>query len=166
MSRTRFDFRTSTVEDQQFLAQMLIEAAVTSGHALTLRDLSETQESYRYVAEWGKPSDLGVLSPTTSTAHPWAHPWARLFDRSNASPAFIDDHTPELTIATVASARGRGLGTALLRQLQDAARGSGIPSLSLGVHCDNQPAQQLYRKEGWTAHTVVGYYNILVKHLN
>jgi len=49
---------------------------------------------------------------------------------------------------------------------QDAARGSGIPSLSLGVHCDNQPAQQLYRKEGWTAHTVVGDYNILVKHLN
>ncbi|NNH75257.1 GNAT family N-acetyltransferase [Nocardia uniformis] len=165
MPLTEFTFRTSTAEDQQFLAQMLIEAAVASGHVLTVDDLPETPDSYRYVAEWGKPSDLGVIAHDEHGT-PVGAAWARLFDHSNASPAFIDDRTPELTIATVAKQRGRGLGTALLRQLQDTARRSGITNLSLGVHRDNRPAQQLYRNEGWTAHTIAGEYNILVKQLN
>ncbi len=164
MSPARFTFRETNPQDQQFLAEMLIEAAHASGDILSIDDLPDTPGSYRYVAEWGKPSDLGVIAHDEH-GMPVGAAWARLFDRSIGSPAFIDDHTPELTIATTAHVRGRGLGTALLRQLQDLARRAGRPALALGVHRDNQPAQRLYRNEGWTTHTTAGEYNILVRYL-
>ncbi|WP_282778994.1 GNAT family N-acetyltransferase [Nocardia sp. CC201C] len=165
MLTSQFTLRASTSDDQPFLARMLIEAAHASGHLLTLDELPGTPDSYRYVADWGGPTDLGVIA---QDAHgtPVGAAWVRLFDRSVASPAFVDDHTPELTIATTAATRGRGLGTALLRQLQDTAAQAGVRSLALGVHRDNQPAQRLYRTQGWTPHRLAGDYDILVKHLD
>ncbi|MEV6279251.1 GNAT family N-acetyltransferase [Nocardia sp. NPDC051832] len=165
MTTSRFNFRTTVAADQQFLAEMLIEAAHASGHELTLEALPATTDSYRYVADWGQPSDLGVIAHDDHGT-PAGAAWLRHFDRTIASPAFIDEHTPELTIATTASARGQGLGTALLQRLQDTAAQAGVPALALGVHRENQPAQQLYRNEGWQLHTMAGDYNILVKHLD
>lgn len=165
MYSSRIMLRASTSDDQPFLAHMLIEAAHASGHLLTLDDLPSTPDTYRYVADWGRPTDLGVIAEDEHGT-PVGAAWARLFDRSIAAPAFIDDHTPELTIATTPAARGRGLGTALLRQLQDTAAQAGLPALTLGVHRDNHPAQRLYRTHGWTPHRLAGDYDILVKPLN
>ncbi|GAA5093050.1 hypothetical protein [Nocardia iowensis] len=81
MSHTRFIYRETTPADQQFLAEMLIEATQASGHLLTLDDLPSTAESYRYVADWGKPSDLGVIAHDQHGI-PVGAAWARLFDRS------------------------------------------------------------------------------------
>lgn len=163
MSPPPFTFREATADDQRFLTEMLIEAAHASGQMLRIDTVPDT-DSYRYVADWGTPTDLGVIAHDRS-GRPAGAAWLRLFDRSIGSPAFIDEHTPELTIATTASARGRGVGTALLHHLQTLATHAGLPALSLGVHRDNQPAQRLYRTHGWTPHTMAGDYRILVKHL-
>ncbi|MFF3229062.1 hypothetical protein ACFYV7_40170 [Nocardia suismassiliense] len=56
MSPSRFTFRETSPRDQQFLAEMLIEAAHASGDARTIHDLPDTPGSYRYVAEGENPA--------------------------------------------------------------------------------------------------------------
>lgn len=59
-----------------------------------------------------------------------------------------DDHLWLDEIALVAGARGRGLGTALVRLAMDRARDAGLP-LRLSVLFNN-PAQRLYARLGFT----------------
>ena len=44
---------------------------------------------------------------------------------------FVDDQTPEVALAVVPDHRGYGMGGALLRELQDAARSQGYSALSV-----------------------------------
>jgi GNAT superfamily N-acetyltransferase len=44
---------------------------------------------------------------------------------------FVDDQTPEVALAVVPDHRGYGMGGALLRELQDAARAQGYSALSV-----------------------------------
>jgi ribosomal protein S18 acetylase RimI-like enzyme len=57
--------------------------------------------------------------------------------------AFVDE------IFLEAGARGRGLGRAALRLLMNEARAAGVRALHLEVEADNEPAQRLYRSEGF-----------------
>ena len=57
--------------------------------------------------------------------------------------AFIDD------LYLVPAARGRGLGRAVLRQLEAQARGLGLAALFLVVAPDNRRARALYDDEGF-----------------
>jgi [ribosomal protein S18]-alanine N-acetyltransferase len=59
-----------------------------------------------------------------------------------------------MTIAVGRQARGRGLGTALMRRLIAAARGGGAEQLMLEVRADNVPAQRLYCALGFALLTV------------
>jgi GNAT superfamily N-acetyltransferase len=52
-------------------------------------------------------------------------------------------------IALMPAARGKGIGTALLRQIQDAARVTGAKSVGLHVELGN-PAHALYARLGFT----------------
>ena len=53
------------------------------------------------------------------------------------------------TIGVARAAQGRGLGRRLLRALLDAARAGGATHVLLEVRADNEPAQALYRSEGF-----------------
>jgi ribosomal-protein-alanine N-acetyltransferase len=54
------------------------------------------------------------------------------------------------TIAVTEAAQGGGIGTALLTRLIDEATGRGVTHLDLEVRADNETAQRLYRKHGFT----------------
>jgi GNAT superfamily N-acetyltransferase len=62
---------------------------------------------------------------------------------------FVAPDIPELAIATVAEARGRGLGTELLTALLSVARARGVQALSLNVSGANTPACRLYERHGF-----------------
>jgi GNAT superfamily N-acetyltransferase len=49
--------------------------------------------------------------------------WVRLFLGNDKTGAYLDDHTPELAIAVHPDQIGQGVGTALLRELFEVARG-------------------------------------------
>ena len=53
-----------------------------------------------------------------------------------------------LSMAVAESARGRGLGRALLAAMTATLRGAGVAQLKLTVHPDN-PARRLYEKAGF-----------------
>jgi ribosomal protein S18 acetylase RimI-like enzyme len=74
--------------------------------------------------------------------------WYRLFTTGRPGYGFLDEETPELTIAVVPSKRGRGFGEQLLSALLEQAREDGHEAMSLSVEKDN-PAVKLYQRFGF-----------------
>jgi ribosomal protein S18 acetylase RimI-like enzyme len=101
---------------------------------------------YRYISGWGKPGDRAVIA--IDGFQPVGAAWYRLFKRDAPGYGFVDERTPELTIAVVPSRRGRGLGEQLLSELLAQARTDGFTSISLSVEPEN-PALHLYEKHGF-----------------
>ena len=62
----------------------------------------------RYVINWGRAGDDGLVA--LDDANPVGAAWYRLFTRDEPGFGFVDETTPELTIAVVPSRRGKGFG--------------------------------------------------------
>lgn len=60
---------------------------------------------------------------------------------------YVDDATPELSIALLPAYRGRGIGSQLLARLLEQAQGC-CPGVSLSVSAGN-PARRLYERFGF-----------------
>jgi ribosomal protein S18 acetylase RimI-like enzyme len=100
-----------------------------------------------YVKAWGRPGDTAVIALLEGFAVGAA--WFRLFDEDAPGYGFIDVQTPELAVAVVPNARGKGVGSALLSSLLDRARGDGFKALSLSVDRHNEGAIALYEQFGF-----------------
>src|SRR5215468_1645547 len=84
---------------------------------------------YRYVANWGRAGDAGLITFDATARYGAA--WYRLFPADEPGFGFVDEQTPELTIAVVPGARGRGVGHELIDALLDRARADGYKAVSL-----------------------------------
>ena len=135
-------------EDTRFLWEMLYQAIhVTQGAEPPSRDILRHPEIRRYLQDWGQPHDSGFVAVDPSTAEPIGAVWLRLLIGDQKGYGYVDDETPELTVAVVPECRGKGIGTRLLSQLL-ATTGARYSSLSLSVSPDN-PAVRLYRRMGF-----------------
>jgi GNAT superfamily N-acetyltransferase len=117
--------RPVDVHDVRFLRDML-------RHAYHWR-LSEDSERpvYRYVSNWGRRGDAGVMA--LEGPHAYGAAWFRLFTEDQPGFGFVDEATPELTIAVVPSRRGKGAGAELLQALLARAREEGYSAISLST---------------------------------
>jgi GNAT superfamily N-acetyltransferase len=97
----------------------------------------------RYVNNWGRPGDAGLVAWENG---PIGAAWYRLFKASAPGFGFVDEQTPELTIAVVPSRRGGGLGGELMRALLDHARDGGYHAISLSAE---QGMTKLYERHGF-----------------
>ncbi|MGH3050141.1 MAG: GNAT family N-acetyltransferase [Gaiellaceae bacterium] len=86
---------------------------------------------YRYVQNWGRRGDAGVIAFDGRNVYGAA--WYRLFTASEPGFGFVDEETPELTVAVVPSHRGRGTGAELLEALLRQARSDGFTQVSLSA---------------------------------
>jgi ribosomal protein S18 acetylase RimI-like enzyme len=132
--------RAAGPQDVRFLRDML-------RHAYYWR-MSESADLpvARYVLNWGRPGDEGLVALDDANAVGAA--WYRLFPREEAGFGFVDESTPELTIAVVPSRRGKGFGHELMTGLLERARRAGYDALSLSVAKDS-PAVSLYQRYGF-----------------
>ena len=117
--------RPAATNDARFLRDML-------RHAYH-RQLSEDSEwpVYRYVNNWGRPGDDGVIA--LEGPHAYGAAWFRLFTEDEPGFGFVDAQTPELTVAVVPSRRGKGAGAELLEALLERAREDGYTAISLST---------------------------------
>ena len=100
----------------------------------------------RYVERWGRPGDTALIA-----IHDFQRvgaAWYRLFSADNPGYGFVDEETPELSIAIVPSRRGSGLGSELLDALLAKARAEGHDAISLSVEAGS-PAIGLYERHGF-----------------
>ena len=100
-----------------------------------------------YVKAWGRPGDSAVIA--IDGGFPAGAAWYRLFPRDRPGYGFVDERTPELAIAVVPNARGKGVGSALLGALLDRARVEGYGAISLSVDRNNAGAIELYERHGF-----------------
>jgi ribosomal protein S18 acetylase RimI-like enzyme len=100
----------------------------------------------RYVDAWGRAGDTALVM--IERFRPVGAAWYRLFKGSEPGYGFVDEHTPELTIAVVPSCRGKGYGDQLLTALLDRARADGYRQISLSVEQDSL-AIHLYKRHGF-----------------
>ena len=104
----------------------------------------EDASLWQYVSGWGRSGDTAVIA--LEDGFPIGA--ARLFSRDEPGFGFVDEQTPEVSIAVVPSRRGRGIGSELLDALIDAAKEQGYGSLSLSV-ADDSPAMHVFEKQGF-----------------
>jgi GNAT superfamily N-acetyltransferase len=126
------------IHDVRFLRDML-------RHAYYWRVAEGTERPvYRYVQNWGRPGDAGVIA--LEGPHAYGAAWYRLFTADEPGFGFVDERTPELTIAVVPSRRGKGAGRELLEALLARAREEGYGAISLSATQEQVP---YYRRFGF-----------------
>ncbi len=126
-------------QDVRFMRDML-------RHAYASASLVDDLPVSRYVDRWGRRGDTAVIGLEDATRVGAA--WFRLYSDREAGYGFVDDQTPELTVAVVPSRRHHGYGSALLTELLKRARAAGHHAISLSVEPGN-PAIQLYERHGF-----------------
>ena len=135
--------RPAGPQDVPFLRDMLRHA-----YYWRVDRVSESGEPpvRRYVERWGRPGDTALIA--IQDFQKVGAAWYRLFTPANAGYGFVDEATPELSIAIVPSRRGGGLGSELLDALLDQARADGYAAISLSVE-QGSPAVGLYERHGF-----------------
>ena len=100
----------------------------------------------RYVEAWGRQGDVALIG--TERGHRIGAAWFRLFPASAPGYGFVDEATPELTIAVVPSRRRHGVGHDLLEELAEAGGGRRPSRISLSVE-EGSPAVSFYERHGF-----------------
>jgi GNAT superfamily N-acetyltransferase len=133
-----------------FLKEMLWEAIflpAESKRKLT-KALLDHPDIRKYYTTWGRTGDIAMVAVIQPTGTLTGCAWGRLFDADDKGYGYIDDDTPELSIAVNPGFRNQGIGTKLLQALIDEYRKTGYSKLSLSVH-KNNPGLRLYYREGF-----------------
>ena len=142
-SRAAITFRSATTNDAPFLREMLYLALFVRPGSLSYpRSILDDPAIERYVRGWGtRPGDDGIIA--LADAVPVGAAWLRLFAADTPGYGFVDEATPELTIAVLPQYRNRGIGAGLVTRLQER-----VPAISLSCDPEN-PAWRLYLRTGF-----------------
>jgi len=147
------ELRPATNDDLELLKRALFEAVSWNPE----RELPPYElviahpELARYHEGWGRKGDLGVIAEREGEAV--GASLCRLFTDEDHGQGYVDDATPELAVAVWEGHRGEGIGTRLMKAIEDAACAAGFAQISLSVDADN-PARQLYERLGYATLTV------------
>jgi ribosomal protein S18 acetylase RimI-like enzyme len=134
--------RKGSAGDVPFMRSMLAHA-----YAWRVNAFEADIPLSRYVDNWGRPGDLAVIAHETGNRVGAA--WLRVFRQSEPGYGFVDENTPELSIAVVPSRRRHGLGQELMDALLAGARAAGHGAVSLSVEADSA-AVGFYERNGFT----------------
>ena len=135
--------REAGPQDVPFLRDMLRHAYYWRVATVSVSGEPPVQ---RYVERWGRPGDTALIA--IQDFQRVGAGWYRLFKAEHPGYGFVDEETPELSIAIVPSRRGTGLGSELLDALVARARKDGYHAVSLSVEKDS-PAVGLYERHGF-----------------
>ena len=125
-------FRATTADDYLVIERFARMASSNPAH---------------YSERWGRMGDFGIIAE--SDGQPVGAAWARLFAWSDLRDPLGSPQFPEVAVAVDSPFRGRGVGTALLRELLVAGGRLGYVALDLLVERSNFAAIAVYNKLGF-----------------
>lgn len=145
---TEYCVRPIETEDVPFLWEMLYASLHTQAGDEPLESgIVHSPELSKYVEGWGREGDFGYIAVDT-LGRRLGSITLRLYDEQNAGYGYVNAATPEMGMAVIEEARGKGLGTLLMQAALDEARQRGTQAVSLSVD-PNNAAIRLYRRFGF-----------------
>ncbi|MEL6649497.1 MAG: GNAT family N-acetyltransferase [Bacteroidota bacterium] len=131
--------------EHDFLRKMFYESLfLPQGADPFPRTIIDRPDLARYIQNWGSGAhDLALVAQGQTELLGMV--WGRSVKQGYG---YIDDHTPEIGIAIRESYRGQGLGTALIRAIQQKYFELDVQRLSLSTDKRN-PAKRLYERMGF-----------------
>lgn len=139
------EIREIKPDEYEFLREMLYEAIYFPFEKLPKSIVNEPHLS-KYVDNFGRHGDFAFVLVDEKRLVGAA--WARLFFESEKSYGFVDEKTPEFSIAIEEAYRNRGFGSRMMGELFRKLKSEGFESVSLSVDKLN-PAVKLYRRNGF-----------------
>lgn len=131
-------------EEIPVLDDFLYEAIfIPEGVPAPPRSIVKNEDMQVYVRDFGKKSDDRCLVAEDDGKIVGAV-WTRIMD----DYGHLDERTPSLAISLYGEYRGRGIGTQLMRRMQEKLKAAGYQGISLSVQKANY-ALQMYRKVGF-----------------
>lgn len=142
------NIRPTSKEDDEFLKTMMYEAARWNPDwpREPMEEVLDEPMLRRYHEGWGRPGDGGVIAELEGV--PVGAAWYRLFTRAEPGYGFVDDKTPEVSIAVAPLHRRKGIGGTVLRAAMVQAREEGFQTLSLSVAVHNR-SRMMYQRVGF-----------------
>jgi ribosomal protein S18 acetylase RimI-like enzyme len=142
------NIRPATKDDDAFLYKMLYEAARWNPDwpREPIDEVLDDPILRRYHEGWGRPGDGGMVAELDG--EPAGAAWYRLFSKEEPGFGYVDDKTPEVSIAVMPLHRRKGLGGTLLRAAMVEAREEGFQTLSLSVAVHNR-SRMMYQRVGF-----------------
>ena len=154
--------RPLTQADERFLGDMLYQAIfVPDGYPKPDPSIVKQPDLAKYVQDWGLEHDHGFLAIDADAQQPVGAVWSRLFTGDARWYGYVDDETPELSMAVVPACRGRGVGTLLMSGILKRIE-KDYDKISLSVS-EGNPAIHLYERFGFTAFAAAGDSITMVK---
>jgi ribosomal protein S18 acetylase RimI-like enzyme len=140
--------RALTPADEPILWEMLYQAIyVGKDETPPAREIVRRPELAQYVQGWGRPHDVGFAAVDATSQAVIGAGWMRRWSGNEKGYGYVDEETPELSVAVLPAYQGRGIGTALLARLLEAAQACyGAVSLSVA---EENPALRLYERLGF-----------------
>lgn len=139
-----YEIREIKKEEYPLLRDFLYEAIfVPEGMEPPSRSILDTPQLQEYIFEFGQRADDKALVAQVQDNIVGAV-WVRIMN----DYGHIDDDTPSLAMSVLKEYRGKGIGTALLKQLLSLLKSEGYKKVSLSVQKENY-AVQMYKKVGF-----------------
>lgn len=150
--------------EEWFLREMLYEAIFIPADKKPLPEsIVDLPELAKYNADFGRKGDICCVGEVQGFLV--GAVWSRLFSQEMKGYGFVDEQTPELSMALKPAYRGQGIGTMLMEALLQALQQQGYKQLSLSVDKRNQ-AVSWYKKLGFELVAEVGSAYTMVKQIN
>lgn len=158
------NIRPAVRDDVAFLKKMLYEAARWNPDwpREPIEEVLADPVLVRYHQGWGREGDGGVV--VEIEGQPVGAAWYRLFTQAEPGYGFVDEKTPELSIAVTPLHRRKGIGEAALRSCMVQAREEGYQALSLSVAAFNR-SRMMYQRAGFEKVTEDGDHWTMVANL-
>lgn len=139
-----------TAADLPFVREMLHAAASwrSSTDRPSIDHVLDDPQLATYVRDWGRAGDEGLVA--RAGPRPVGAVWVRRFADADHGYGYVDERTPELSIAVTAGYRGHGIGRCLVTAMLAQLRLDGAEQVSLSVEIDN-PARRLYEELGFAS---------------
>lgn len=141
-------YRQINQEEYLFLKEMLYEALfVPPGKPKFPKSILEEPDIIKYVNNWNQQEDdLAIVALVEDELI--GAIWGRKFLESKKGYGFVDENTPEFSMAVKEEYRNKGIGTTLINLIESEFLRLGIDQLSLSVDKLN-PAKNLYTRCGY-----------------
>lgn len=129
--------------EHPFLKEMLYQAIFVADKTIVLpREIIEQSDLRKYIQDFGKKGDYCLVAEQYGKLI--GAIWIRLIN----GYGFVDNETPELSMAVLKAHRGNGIGEKLLIAMIDRLKDKQLKRVSLSVDRENY-SYGFYKKHGF-----------------